>query len=220
MIPPKGNVDFIAAMEQVLDIYRRPYHVDYSVVCMDETPRQLIGETRAPIPAIPGKLRQEDYEYRRMGVCNIFMATEPLAGKRMTKVTKRRSKVDFAEFLDDISKGYPEAKKITLVMDNLNTHRPGALYEAYDPHRAKALWDRFEFVYTPKHGSWLNVAEAEISVMVRQCLNRRIDSMDLMTREVAAWQLERNALDSAVNWQFTTEDARIKLKRLYPTLDT
>ena len=208
-------------MEQVLDIYRRPYCEDYPVVCMDETPRQLIGETRAPLPAMPGRLRYEDYEYRRLGVCNIFMASEPLAGTRMTKVTQRRTKTDFAEFVDDIAERYRAAKKITLVMDNLNTHRPGALYERFTPAaRAKALWDRFEFVFTPKYGSWLNVAEAEISVMARQCLNRCIDSMDLMTQEVAAWESERNNLDAPVNWQFTAEDARVKLKRLYPTLDT
>ena len=187
MIPPQGNAEFAAAMEKVLDVYRRPYDSRYPVVCMDETPRQLIGETRAPIPAGPGAVRCQDYEYRRLGVCNIFMATEPLAGKRLVKVTERRTKTDWAQFLELIAKRYHDEEKIILVMDNLNTHRPGALYEAYPPAEAKALWDRFEFVYTPRHGSWLNVAESEISVMVRQCLNRWINSMEVMSGEVLAW---------------------------------
>ena len=161
MIPPQGNAEFAAAMEKVLDVYRRPYDSRHPVVCMDETPRQLIGETRAPIPAGPGSVRRQDYEYRRLGVCNIFMATEPLAGKRLVKVTERRTKTDWAQFLELIAKRYHDEEKIILVMDNLNTHRPGALYEAYPPAEAKALWDRFEFVYTPRHGSWLNVAESE-----------------------------------------------------------
>ena len=147
------------------------------------------------------------------------MASEPLAGRRITKVTQRRTKSDWAHFLNEIAECFAEAQKITLVMDNLNTHRPGALYEAYPPKQAKALWDRFEFVHTPKHGSWLNVAEVEINVMVRQCLNRRIESMDIMSQEVTAWQAERDRLVAKVDWQFTSDDARIKLKRLYPTLD-
>ena len=219
MIPPQGSADFAAAMEKVLDVYRRPYDAAFPVVCMDETPRQLIGETRAPVPAAPGRPAREDYEYRRCGTCNVFMATQPLAGRRMTKVTARRTKTDWAHFLNDIAARLPGAKRITLVMDNLNTHRPGALYEAFPPAEAKALWDRFEFVYTPKHGSWLNVAEVELSVMIRQCLNRRIDSIDILRDEVAAWQASRDRLHAKVNWQFTTDDARIKLKRLYPTLD-
>ena len=217
MIPPQGSADFAAAMEKVLDVYRRPYDAAFPVVCMDETPRQLIGETRAPVPAAPGRPAREDYEYRRCGTCNVFMATQPLAGRRMTQVTARRTKTDWAHFLNDIAARLPGAKRITLVMDNLNTHRPGALYEAFPP--AEALWDRFEFVYTPKHGSWLNVAEVELSVMIRQCLNRRIDSIDILRDEVAAWQASRDRLHAKVNWQFTTHDARIKLKRLYPTLD-
>ena len=147
------------------------------------------------------------------------MATEPLAGRRMTRVTERKTKIDWARFLDDIAARHADAERITLVMDNLNTHRPGALYEAFPPARAKALWDRFEFVHTPKHGSWLNVAEVELNVMIRQCLNRRIDSIDVLRAEVAAWQDRRDRLKAKVNWQFTTDDARIKLKRLYPTLD-
>ena len=219
MIPPQGNADFAAAMEKILDVYRRPYDADCPVVCMDETPRQLIGETRVPVPAAPGRLAREDYEYQRCGTCNVFMATEPLAGRRITKVTARRTKTDWAHFLDDIAGRYPGAERITLVMDNLNSHRPGALYETFEPARAKALWDRFDFVYTPKHGSWLNVAEVEINVMIRQCLNHRIDSVGVLRDEVAAWQASRDRIPAKVNWQFTTDDARVKLKRLYPTFD-
>ena len=219
MIPPRRNADFAAAMERVLDVYRRPYDPAFPVVCMDETPRQLISETRQPIPARPGRPARRDYEYRRRGTCNVFMATEPLAGRRMTKVTARKTKIDWARFLADIAARHADAERITLVMDNLNTHRPGALYEAFPPAQAKALWDRFEFVHTPKHGSWLNVAEVELNVMIRQCLNRRIDSIDVLRREVAAWQDRRDRLEAKVNWQFTTDDARVKLKRLYPTLD-
>ncbi len=186
---------------------------------MDETPRQLIGETRAALPVRAGEPCKVDYEYRRMGTCNVFMATEPLVGTRMTKVTERRAKCDFTHFVRGIAQRYESAKTITLVMDNLNTHSPGALYEAFEPAQAKALWDRFEFVNTPKHGSWLNVAEAEISVMSRQCLNRRIDSIDEVRSEVGAWQAYRDRIQAKVDWQFTSEDARIRLKRLYPTLD-
>ena len=220
VIPPQGNGHFAAAMEQVLDVYRRAYDPAYPVVCMDETPRQLIRATRVPIPARPGQPARHDYEYRRCGVCNVFMATEPLAGTRLTKVTERKTKIDWAHFLADIAAHYTHARKITLVMDNLSTHRPGALYEAFPPVQAKALWDRFEFVHTPKHGSWLNVAEVELNVMIRQCLNRRIDSIDVLRDEVAAWQASRDRLRATVDWQFTTDDARVKLKRLYPTFDT
>ena len=219
MIPPQSNADFAAAMEQVLDIYRRPYDPAFPVVCMDETPRQLIGETRLPISGAPGQPAREDYEYRRCGTCNVFMASEPLAGTRMTRVTERRTKTDWAHFLADIAERYADATRITLVMDNLSTHRPGALYETFPAVQAKALWDRFEFVYTPKHGSWLNVAEVELGVMIRQWLNRRIDSIEVLRTEVAAWQAQRDRLKAKVNWQFTTDDARVRLKRLYPTLD-
>lgn len=206
-------------MERVLDVYRRPYDPARPVVCMDETPRQLIGEVKVPIPARPGQCERHDYEYKRCGVCNVFMASEPLAGRRITKVTERKTKVDWAHFLHDITEAYPHADVITLVMDNLSTHSPGALYEAYPPEQAKALWDRFEFVYTPKHGSWLNVAEIELNVMISQCLKRRIDSIEELRDEVSAWQAQRDRLQSKVNWQFTTDDARVKLKRLYPTFD-
>jgi DDE superfamily endonuclease len=218
VIPPEANGDFVAAMERVLDVYRRPYDSSFPVVCMDETPRQLIRETRTPLSAGPHEPERYDYEYERCGVCNVFMACEPLAGKRMTKVTERKAKTDWAQFLQDIAQRYTNARKITLVMDNLNTHSPGALYQAFLPDQAKALWDRFEFVYTPKHGSWLNVAEIELNVMVRQCLARRIDSIKEIQTEVLAWQNHRDQLQAKVRWRFTTKDARIKLNRLYPSL--
>ena len=206
-------------MEQVLDVYRRPFDPAFPVVCMDETPRQLISEAREPLCAEPGQPARHDYEYRRCGVCNVFMAAEPLAGKRMTKVTQRRTKTDWAHFLADIADAYAGATRITLVMDNLSTHRPSALYETYPPAQAKALWDRFEFIFTPKHGSWLNIAEIELSVLARQCLNRRIDSFEVLRSEVAAWQAARDRVQAKVDWQFTTDDARVKLKRLYPTFN-
>lgn len=219
MIPPQGNADFAAAMEKVLDVYRRPYDAAFPVVCMDETPRQPISETRKPLPAAPGRPERRDCEYRRCGTRDVFMATEPLAGERMTKVTERRTKADWAAFVADIAERHAAAERITLVMDNLNTHRPGSLYEAFPPAPAKALWDRFEFVFTPKHGSWLNVAEIELGVMIRQCLNRRIDSISELSAEVAAWQAARDRIGAKVDWQFTTDDARVRLKRLYPTFD-
>jgi hypothetical protein len=206
-------------MENVLDIYHRPYDAARPVVCMDETPRQLIRQTREPIKAAPGRLAREDYEYERCGVCNVFMASEPLAGRRLTKVTESRTKVQWAHFVQDIAQAYPDAQRITLVMDNLNTHTAAALYETFPAPQAKALWDRFEFIYTPKHGSWLNMAEIELNVMIKQCLTRRIDNIDTVRREVSAWQVRRDQLKARINWQFTTGDARIKLSRLYPTFE-
>jgi len=207
-------------MENVLDVYKRPYNPDFPVVCMDETPKQLIKETRMPIPRVPGRAERHDYEYERCGVCNIFMASEPLAGKRQTKVTERKTKSDWAQFIKEIAEYYESAEKITLVMDNLNTHKAGSLYEAFSPQEAKRIWDRFEFVYTPKHGSWLNMAEIELNVLIGQCLSRRIDNTLEVATEVSAWQTRRDNLNAKVNWQFTTEKARIKLRRLYPTLET
>ena len=206
-------------MEKVLDVYKRPFDPLNPVVCMDESPKQLIGETKCPIPASPGQPARHDYEYNRCGVCNIFMACEPLAGKRMVKITERKTKQDWAIFLEEIAIQYRDAQKITLVMDNLNTHEPGSFYEAFLPEKAKALWDRFEFVYTPKHGSWLNMAEIELNVLTGQCLNRRIDDIEIVKKEAQAWQNFRNNKNAKVKWQFTTKDARIKLARLYPTLD-
>ena len=207
-------------MEKVLDVYKRRYDRHHPVICMDETPKQLIKETRTALGAAPGRCRRYDYEYTRRGVCNIFMASEPLAGRRLTKVTERRTKRDWALFIEELAAEYASARRITLVMDNLNTHQAGSLYETFEPKKAKALWDRFEFVYTPKHGSWLNMAEIELNVLTGQCLNRRIAQISLINKEVQSWQCHRNNQQAKVNWQFRTEDARIKLKRLYPTLET
>jgi hypothetical protein len=206
-------------MELVLDVYKRPYDARFPVICMDESPRQLIDEVKVPVPAAPGRPARHDYEYKRCGTCNIFMANEPLAGKRMVEVTESKTKVDWAFFVEKIASHYQGAEKITLVMDNLNTHTPGSFYEAFAPEKAKALWDRFEFVFTPKHGSWLNMAEIELNVLIGQCLNRRIAKIEVMRNEVKAWESGRNRMNAIVNWQFTAEDARIKLNRLYPTLD-
>jgi len=208
-------------MEHVLDVYKRPYDKNNPVVCMDESPRQLIKETRVPIEMKPGSERKTDFEYERCGTCNVFMANEPLAGKRFVKITKTKTKIDWAHFIkqivDDYYTGVP---KITLVMDNLNTHKPGSLYDAFEPEEAKRIWDRLEFVYTPKHGSWLNMAEIELNVLIAQCLNRRIDNIDVVKNEAKAWEASRNQEVKGVNWQFTTNDARIKLKRLYPSVLT
>lgn len=206
-------------MEKVLEVYKRPYDRRFPVVCMDESPKQLIRETRLPVPMSPGMPARYDYEYERCGVCNIFMAGEPLAGKRMVRVTERRTKRDWARFVKEIAEQYPQAERITLVMDDLSTHKPGSLYESFSPEEAKRLWDRFDFVFTPKHGSWLNVAEIELNVLNGQCLNRRIDEIEIVRQEAQAWQEYRDSLEAKVNWQFTNEDARIKLQRLYPTLD-
>lgn len=202
-----------------MDIYKRPFDPAYPVVCMDESPKQLIAETKTPIREVPGRPSRYDYEYSRRGVCNIFLACEPLAGKRMITVTERKTKKDWAMFLEEISCQYKSAEKITLVMDNLNTHEPGSLYETFSPEKAKELWGRFEFVYTPKHGSWLNMAEIELNVLTGQCLDRRIDDIEVVKNEVRAWQKYRNNKEAKVKWHFTTKDARIKLSRLYPTIN-
>lgn len=218
MIPPEQNGEFVACMERVLDVYKRPYDPDFPVVCMDESPRQMIRNTRQPIPASTGRPARVDYEYERCGVCNIFMANEPLAGRRLVEITERKTKQDWANFIERIAEEYKGARKITLVMDNLNTHKPGSLYETFSPEKAKELWDRFDFVYTPKHGSWLNMAEIELNVLINQCLKGRIDSIKKIRQQVEAWLIHRNNLNAKINWQFTTDKARIKLKRLYPTL--
>ncbi len=203
----------------ILDTYKKPYDPNRPVVCMDESPKQLIAEKKIPIPILPGQPAKYDYEYTRCGVCNIFMACEPLAGKRIVTATERRTKQDWAFFLQEIAAQYGCAEKITLVMDNLNTHKPGSLYETFSPDEAKALWDRFEFVYTPKHGSWLNIAEIELNVLMGQCLNRRIDNIETVRDEVQSWEKYRNNKKAKINWQFKTKDARIKLYRLYPTFE-
>ena len=207
-------------MEKVLDVYKRPYDPMHPVVCMDESPKQLIGETRVPIPMSKGHDRKCDYEYERLGVCNIFLANEPLAGFRTVKITDKKCKVDWAEFIKEIAdEHYPEAEVITLVMDNLGTHTPGAFYERFEPAEAKRILDRFEFVFTPKHGSWLDMAEIELNVLNNQCLGRRIGSFDKVRSEVEAWEKARNGFNKKINWQFNTDKARIKLKRLYPSYE-
>ena len=207
-------------MEQVLDVYKMPYNGDYPVVCMDESPKQLIKETRVPIDMKPGREKRIDFEYERRGVCNIFMANEPLKGKRHVEVKQRKTKKDWAYFIKGLADNhYKNAIKIRLVMDNLNTHAPSALYEVFDPEEAKRVWDRFEFIYTPKHGSWLNMAEIELNVLNGQCLNRRIDTIEKVKEEVEAWCNSRNNMKAKINWQFTTKDARVKLKSLYPKLE-
>ena len=175
-------------MEMVLDVYKRQIDQKYPVVCMDESPKQLIAETKVPIPVSPGVVAKYDYEYSRCGVCNIFLAYEPLAGRRMVKITERKTKLDRACFIEEIAGQYERAEKITLVMDNLNTHKPGLLYETFPPNKAKTLWDRFEFVHTPKHGSWLNMAEIELNVLTGQCLKRRIDDIKIVRKEAAAYR--------------------------------
>lgn len=220
-IPPKANAAFVCAMEDVLTIYKRPHNPDEPLVCMDETSKQLVKETRKTIPAEPGIPARYDFEYERNGVSNLFMFYEPFGGNRYVSVTDRRTKKDWAlqikELLDN---HYPNARKVVLVMDNLNTHTGASLYETFPPDIARGLMDRLEFHYTPKHGSWLNIAEIELRVLIGQCLNRRIPDKQTLDREVAHWQDQRNSLQAKVDWQFSTYDARIKLKRLYPTLLT
>lgn len=206
-------------MEQVLDVYKIPYNPDFPVVCMDESPKQLIRETRLPINMKPGQDKKVDFEYERCGVCNIFMANEPLVGKRYVEIKSTKTKKDWACFIKELADThYKDAMKIKLVMDNLNTHSPSALYEVFEPQEAKRVWDRFEFIYTPKHGSWLNMAEIELHVLNGQCLNRHISTIGEITSEVNAWQNHRNNKNASINWQFTNEQARIKLKRLYPSI--
>jgi hypothetical protein len=219
VIPPLESSDFVANMEMVLDVYKMPYNEAIPVICMDESPKQLIKETRIPLERQPGYDAKEDFEYERCGVVNIFMANEPLSGKRFVKVTEQKTKKDWALFIKEIADvHYPNSGKIRLVMDNLATHKAAALYDAFAPQEAKRIWDRFEFIYTPKHGSWLNMAEIELNVLMKQCLSRRIGEMDTIKHEVKAWQDDRNNKEATINWQFTNDKARIKLKRLYPTI--
>lgn len=205
-------------MEEVLDVYKQPYDKDYPVVCMDESPKQLI-EGIASTPIRPGCEARQDYEYIRHGVANIFMANEPLAGKRLVEITDNKTKTDWAKFVKRIAYMYPKAKKIKLVMDNFKTHDASAFYETFKPEEAKSIRDRFEFVYTPKHGSWLNMAEIELHVLSGQCLNRHIATKDKLIQEVDSWQKQRNNKKSKINWQFTNDQARVKLRRLYPSFD-
>ncbi|MCK5794519.1 MAG: IS630 family transposase [Anaerolineales bacterium] len=216
-IPPDQNAGFVAAMEDILEVYARPYNGKFPVVCMDESSIQLIGEVREPIPAAPGHPALMDDEYVRKGVASIFMEVEPLGGKRKVKITERRTRIDWAHFIKEmIEERYTDAEKVVLVMDNLNTHNTASLYTAFPPEEARCLAERLEIHYTPKHGSWLNVAEIELSVLKRQCLAGRIDCIEKMRAEVAAWNTDRNNRQTKVDWQFRTDDARINLKRLYP----
>lgn len=218
MIPPEQNSQFVANMEHVLDVYKLPYDKDYPVVCMDESPKQLI-EQIASTAMKPGQDARIDYEYIRHGMVNIFIANEPLNGNRIVEVTEFKTKKDWARFVKRIAdEMYPEAKKIKLVMDNFKTHDASAFYEEFEPKEAKRIWDRFEFVFTPKHGSWLNMAEIELHVLNGQCLNRHIATIEKVKTEVQAWQEHRNNKNTKINWQFTNENARVKLKRLYPSI--
>jgi hypothetical protein len=205
-------------MEDVLDVYERPYDCRRPQVCMDETSKQLVGETRTPWPAQPGRPARIDYEYVRHGVRNLFLWVEPLAGRRHVAVTERRTKQDWAHFIRAlVDVHYPAADRVVLVLDNLNTHVPGALYDTFSPAEARRVLQRLELHYTPVHGSWLNMAEIELSVLARQCLDRRLPDADTLIEEVAAWEARRNARQTPIHWRFTTADARIKLHRLYPS---
>lgn len=206
-------------MEDVLEVYTRPYNPLRPLVCVDEASKQLIADITPPLAMQPGQPARQDYEYERRGTANLFMQFEPLAGRRHVKVTERRTAVDFASVLKDLSDvHYPRAEKIVLVNDNLNTHTLSVLYQAFEPIEARRLYERFEVHYTPKHASWLNMAECELSVLSRQCLDRRMESRSLLEQEVRVWEEDRNQKEVRVDWQFTTADARIKLQRLYPVL--
>ncbi|MGH3750148.1 MAG: IS630 family transposase [Micromonosporaceae bacterium] len=216
-IPPKQNAEFVARMEDVLAVYARGYNQTRPVVCMDEKPYQLLGQARDPIPAAPGRDLREDSEYVRHGTCSIFCWVEPLAGWRRLDAQPRRTKVDWAHQVRQmLTVDYPDAEQVVLVMDNLNTHTIGSLYEAFEPKDAFALAQRLEIHHTPKHGSWLNIAEIELSALTRQCLDRRIDDLDLLNTELAAWQNAVNANQRQVQWHFTTANARTRLRHLYP----
>jgi hypothetical protein len=206
-------------MEDILEVYTRPYDPSRPQVCLDEKSKQLVGEVREPLAAGPGRAARYDYEYERNGTANLFIVCEPLAGWRHISVTERRTKLDWAQCIKELVElHYPDAEKIVLVVDNLNTHTPAALYEAFDPAEARRLLEKLEIHYTPKHGSWLNIAEIELSVLARQCLEQRIPDRETLTGEVSAWEEERNAAESSIDWRFTTTDARIKLKHLYPEI--
>ena len=207
-------------MEDVIEVYHRPYDPDRPVVCVDETSKQLIIETRTPIPAKPGQPQRHDYEYERNGVANLFMLFAPLEGWRHVKVTDRHTAIDYADVLRELSDlHFPDATKIVLVQDNLNTHKPASLYEAFPAAQARRLVERFEWHYTPKHGSWLDMAESELGVLTSQCLDRRIADQKILAQQVGAWRDYRNKHHAKANWQFTTTDARVKLKRLYPQFE-
>ena len=220
-IPLKEDADFVACMEDVLDVYELPYDPMYPVVCMDEKPYQLLDDVRQPLSVRPGDNQKTDSEYKRNGTCSIFAFVEPLGGRHHASVHEHRTAIDWAmeiKYLSD--EMFPDAKKIILVMDNLNTHKAASLYKAFPPSEARRIIKRLEIHYTPKHGSWLDMAEIELNVMTRQCLSRRIENIAKLREELAAWEVERNTVAAKVNWQFRTADARVKLSSLYPRFTT
>jgi hypothetical protein len=218
-IPPERDAEFVWHMEDVLDLYHRPYDPQRPQVCLDETSRQLLGEVTPPLPAAPGQPAREDYEYVRGGVVNLFLVSEPLRGWRHVTVSDQRTRRDFAAVIKDlVDVHYPAAERIVLVLDNLNIHSPASLYEAFPPAEAKRLADKLEIHFTPKHGSWLNMAEIELSALSGQCLDQRLPDRATLARHVATWQARRNAASTRISWRFTTADARIKLKHLYPSV--
>lgn len=218
-IPPESNAEFVCAMEDVLEVYQRPYDDTHPLISMDESSKQVVKEVRSPLPGQPGELEKDDFEYERNGVSNLFLFFEPLSGKRYVNVTEQRTAVDWAQQIQElVDIRYPDAERITVVMDNLNTPVGASLYKAFEPQEARRLLDKLELHYTPKQGSWLNMAELELSALSRQCLDRRIPDQETLEREVKAWEAQRNASPAPVKWRFTTADARIKLKRLYPSL--
>ncbi len=208
-------------MESVLEVYQRPFDPDFPIVCLDEQLKQLVKEIIEPLSPQPGQKERYDYQYERNGTANIFMVCNPIEGWRMAKVTERRTAIDYAHLLKEIVDDYfVDAYRITIVQDNLNTHSPASLYKAFPPEEARRILNRLDFCYTPKHGSWLNMAEIELSVLSRQCLNRRIPDLTTLTEEVDAWVKQRNGQDTWIDWRFTTQDARIKLQKLYPSIQT
>ena len=220
MIAPEASAAVVASMEDVLEVYQRPHDPERPLVCLDETSKQMIAEIRKPIAARPGQKARHDYEYERNGVANLFMMFAPLEGWRHVKITDHHAALDYAQVLKDLSDThFPDAAKIVLVQDNLATHKPASLYEAFPPAEARRLIERFEWHYTPKHGSWLDMAESELSVLATQCLDRRIPDKPKLVAEVTAWEEYRNSHHAKADWQFTTADARVKLKRLYPRFE-
>ncbi len=221
MIPPQANAEFVCCMEDVLDIYQSEYDSQNPWVCFDESCKQLVKEVEEKIPAEPGQKERYDYQYQRNGVANMFMFFEPLQGWRHVEVTKQRTAIDYAHQMKYlVDERFADAEKIRVIQDQLNTHVKASLYKAFEPKEAKRILDKLEFHYTPKHGSWLNMAEIELSVLNRQCLDRRIPDMDSLRQEITAWENNRNEKSNSVDWRFTTADARIKLKKLYPSIQT
>jgi len=220
VIPPEQNAEFVCQMESVLQVYQRHYHPDFPVICLDEATKQLVKETIEPVAGKPGQPKRQDYKYERNGTANLFMLCNPIQGWRHIEVTERRTAVDYAYLLKDlVDIYYPDALLITVVQDNLNTHSPASLYKAFEPAEARRILNRLEFCHTPKHGSWLNMAEIELSILARQCLDRRIPEFAVLQQEVATWEEQRNHQQTWINWRFTTADARVKLYRLYPSIE-